>query len=338
MKTLSVLKICLIILSVSGYCSAFAVSNIILDGTTGTTTVIATAPSGAGTQYTLNGLTNGTVNGANVFFSFNQFNISAGDTALFQCTNCFTNPPFPLVNVIARVTGPSASVIEGTLNSTVRTNAVAATFSSFTAADFWIFNPNGIVIGSGATINLGSSTGANPRTPIFHNGDKANRIIFTDNAEFGLTTSPSDSTLRFVASTVNSNIPTPNLPVSFGFPPQPTIVITTPPVNNQTQIDVVEPEPVAVTVAAPQPEPEPVKIDAVFVQPVTPVTLPITMTELEPCSSNAKSSLMNKGIANYQPKNSMQVSYRLSDNTVNTLSSQIASDAELSTECHENKP
>ena len=50
--------------------------------------------------------------GGNLFHSFSQFDIGAGETATFAATQ-------PLDNVLARVTGRSASQISGTLRSTI---------------------------------------------------------------------------------------------------------------------------------------------------------------------------------------------------------------------------
>lgn len=340
---------------------AYADSNIVLDGSTGTSTIITSSPLGAGTQYTID-TANGTVNGANLFFSFKDFGITSTDTVLFQCsTGCIPasiSPPIDgsvtagISNVIARVNGINPSIIDGRLISNI--GQITVTYPNFypsttapssytyTPANFWIFNPNGVTFNN-TNYDIGGATFGVSTKGKLNIGDKANRVIFTDGAEFGLTTSPSSSTLTVVAGTANNAVSTPNLPVSFGFPPPPTITITpTPeptPTTPTTQVEIVPvpsvPEPTVVIISEPE---EPRNIDAVLVKPILPVSVPTPPDKLKPCASHAKSSLINKSVANYQPKHSVQVPYGLSDKTINTLSSQTASGSESSTECHENNP
>ena len=118
---------------------ANAVSTITMDGTTGSVTG-AILPTGQ--TYVLEGGSNlhGTLNNTNLFYSFSQFGIGSGDTALFQCTGCPT-----VNNVISRVTGNFTSNINGTLQSAVPN------------ANFWLINPNGITLGSNAQITVPAS-------------------------------------------------------------------------------------------------------------------------------------------------------------------------------------
>ena len=116
----------------------FAQSPITMDGSTGAGSGINQDFSGvAGSHQTIvidggGANSNGTINGNNLFFSFKQFGISFGDTALFQCTSCGV-----LNNVISRVTGLEPSTIDGKLQSTIAN------------ANFWFFNPKGIIFGAG---------------------------------------------------------------------------------------------------------------------------------------------------------------------------------------------
>jgi filamentous hemagglutinin family protein len=74
--------------------------------------------------------------GDNLFHSFRQFDIGAGQGATFL------GAP-NLLNVIARITGGQPSTING-----------AVRVSGPTAANLWLVNPSGLVFGSGASIDV----------------------------------------------------------------------------------------------------------------------------------------------------------------------------------------
>ncbi|MFI3199191.1 MAG: filamentous hemagglutinin N-terminal domain-containing protein, partial [Methylococcaceae bacterium] len=138
-----------------------------LDGTTGTSGSISLSPNPVTliTKIDGGGVTpNGTVNGSNLFFSFSDFGVQALHTALFTCTTGCTG----VNNVISRVSGVGSdhiSDINGKLTSNIGT------------ANFWFFNPNGVIFGAGAEINvpaafhigtansLSFSSGSLPSTP-----------------------------------------------------------------------------------------------------------------------------------------------------------------------------
>jgi filamentous hemagglutinin family protein len=82
----------------------------------------------------------GAISGRNLFHSFSRFNLdrNLGETATFS------QPP-NIRNVIARVTGGSPSRIDGALTI------------QGTAINFFFINPNGVVIGPNATINVPGS-------------------------------------------------------------------------------------------------------------------------------------------------------------------------------------
>ncbi len=80
----------------------------------------------------------------NVFHSFSEFNVNAGQTAAF--TGPIGIDPGAVNNVLARVTGPSLSKIDGVLRTTVMPNA-----------NFFLMNPNGVVFGPGAQLDIGGS-------------------------------------------------------------------------------------------------------------------------------------------------------------------------------------
>ena len=73
--------------------------------------------------------------GGNLFHSFQNFNLSAGESATFSGANT-------VQNVIARVTGGQPSTIDGTLRSTIP------------HADLYFINPYGVMFGQNAKLDL----------------------------------------------------------------------------------------------------------------------------------------------------------------------------------------
>ncbi|HYX13529.1 MAG TPA: filamentous hemagglutinin N-terminal domain-containing protein [Nostoc sp.] len=82
----------------------------------------------------------GTPRGANLFHSFEQFNVKEGGRALF-----FINPSAGIKNIISRVTGGNRSEIFGTLG----------VFGG--SANLFLINPNGIIFGPNAQLTIGGS-------------------------------------------------------------------------------------------------------------------------------------------------------------------------------------
>ncbi len=82
--------------------------------------------------------------GANLFHSFASFGIGAGETATFTGPDPLAGPQ-SVAHVISRVTGGSASRLDGTLRSTIP------------GADVWLVNPNGVVFGAGAQLDVPGS-------------------------------------------------------------------------------------------------------------------------------------------------------------------------------------
>ncbi|MGG6295996.1 filamentous hemagglutinin N-terminal domain-containing protein [Leptolyngbya sp. AN02str] len=114
----------------------------------------------------------GTQAGENLFHSFSEFSIPNGMTASFQVMS-------PEVQrIIARVTGGSLSNIYGVLE-TVQPNGTVSN------ADLILMNPNGIVFGPNATLNVGGAFLATT----------ASQIEFADQVQFRANGTQSSSLL-----------------------------------------------------------------------------------------------------------------------------------------------
>src|SRR6185369_9832959 len=106
-------------------------SQVVLDGSFGTSRPLA------GPNYGITSDLGRTV-GNNLFHSFSQFNLAAGDTATFS------GPP-NIQNILSRVTGGNPSSIDGTIRTTI------------TGANFFLINPSGVMFGPNAAIDVSGS-------------------------------------------------------------------------------------------------------------------------------------------------------------------------------------
>ncbi|MFI3195336.1 MAG: filamentous hemagglutinin N-terminal domain-containing protein [Methylococcaceae bacterium] len=116
----------------------------------------------------------GKIEGHNLFHSFSEFNINSGQLVEFSGGNT-------LQNVISRVTGGDLSQINGELKSSIAN------------ANFYLINPNGVIFGAGAVVNV----------PADFHVSTANQIGFADGNVF--------------YADQNSNTISSALPSAFGF-------------------------------------------------------------------------------------------------------------------------
>ena len=173
----------LALLLVKGFsCQVHANGGIVTDGSVGfgqfhgTSSTLLPDQTNTVTITPEMGTTSTSNSHANAFYSFKTFNIDNGQTVTF------TEPKF-VDNVIARVTGKDVSQIDGKLSVTQESGH----------ANFYLLNPNGVLFGNGASIDVPGD---------FH-VTTAHFIKFQDGAKYG-------------ADPVHSHLTT-AAPASFGF-------------------------------------------------------------------------------------------------------------------------
>jgi filamentous hemagglutinin family protein len=99
-------------------------------------------------------ITGGEISGRNLFHSFSEFSVPTGGAAIFNAAN--------VQNIFSRVTSASPSSIDGVLRSP-------------SPANLFLLNPNGILFGPNAKLEIGGAFLATT----------ADRIRFVDGVEFG---------------------------------------------------------------------------------------------------------------------------------------------------------
>nr|VFJ60505.1 MAG: filamentous hemagglutinin family N-terminal domain-containing protein [Candidatus Kentron sp. DK] len=90
-------------------------------------------------------ITGGTLANTNLFHSFGKFNIHSGESAAFLNSHGAT-----IDNILARVTGSDYSWINGEL-------AIDPLDATISAANLWLMNPNGVMFGLDASLDVGGS-------------------------------------------------------------------------------------------------------------------------------------------------------------------------------------
>ncbi|MDF0668760.1 MAG: filamentous hemagglutinin N-terminal domain-containing protein [Nitrospira sp.] len=165
-----------------------------------TTTVAPTTDVGTlGTHvshptHNIHTITGGTLVGSNLFHSFDQFNVGSGDIANFQ--NMRVNGAFPSVeNILSRVTGGEPSQIYGTLRTT-----------DFGNANLFLLNPNGILFGPTASLDIGAAS----------QGPRGSGSFYATTADY-LKMGDGASASRFYADEARPSILTSYPIVAFGF-------------------------------------------------------------------------------------------------------------------------
>lgn len=145
-------------------------------------------------------ITGGETSGTNLFHSFSQFGLTQGETANFQT-------PGGIANVLSRVTGGTASIIDGQIQ-----------LSGNASANLYLMNPAGVIFGPNATLNVPASFTATTATAIgFQDNTSTNQAYFNavgENIYANLTGAP--TALLFPPGATGSVVNLGNLSVSAG--------------------------------------------------------------------------------------------------------------------------
>lgn len=120
-------------------------------------------------------ITGGTTVGNNLFHSFQEFSLPQTNIASF-------NNLADIQNILTRVTGSNISEIDGLINANG-------------SANLFFLNPQGIVLGENAALDIGGS----------FIGSTANSIVFQDNSEFSAV-NPNSPPMLIINSPVGLNM------------------------------------------------------------------------------------------------------------------------------------
>ncbi|MBD2776911.1 beta strand repeat-containing protein [Iningainema tapete] len=162
---------------------ALAQSNIVPDNTLGAESSVV-IPNAFGLP--LEVITGGAVRGANLFHSFQEFNVDAGRSVYF-------NADTGIQNILARVTGTNRSEIFGTLGTIGN------------AANLFLINPNGIIFGPNASLDVRGSFVASTANAIkFGEQEFFSATNPTSNAPL-LTVNPSALFFNQIAAPIQNN-------------------------------------------------------------------------------------------------------------------------------------
>jgi filamentous hemagglutinin family protein len=116
--------------------------------------------------------------GTNLFHSFDSFSLGSNDVAHF-----INNMQLPTTNIIARVIGGERSTIDGIL----RTNNPldAADPMNFGAANLWLVNPSGLLLGPNARVEVGGSVSMSTANYLRFDGTSALFDMLSSPASLG---------------------------------------------------------------------------------------------------------------------------------------------------------
>ena len=147
-------------------------------------TATTTAPLNLGTHVDQVGITTQITGGTRpgggttLFHSFDSFTLGTGDIAHFM-----NNMHLSTTNIIARVNGGERSTIDGVL----RTNNPldAADPMNFGAANLWLVNPSGLLLGPNARVEVGGSVSMSTANYLRFDGQSALFDMLSSPASLG---------------------------------------------------------------------------------------------------------------------------------------------------------